>query len=172
MKLPAYLVLAAVSLAAAPRIHAQSSTFSDDDKKFLKDSAEDNLAEIKLGELAVKTSKNPTVTAFAQKMVTDHRALLAGAKPVAMKAGVTPPTSPGVGSDAEYLKLKVLSGDSFDKSYIKTMVSDHHEDLDKVKAEHDSTQNASMKKLTSHASTVIAGHTEMIDGIAGKMGLQ
>ena len=52
------------------------------------------------------------------------------------------------------------------------MVSDHHDDLSKVKAEHDSTQNESMKKLTAHAATVIAGHTEMIDGIAGKMGIQ
>jgi putative membrane protein len=60
---------------------------------------------------------------------------------------------------------------TFDKS-IKTMVSDHHDDLDKVKAEHDSTQNDSMKKLTAHASAVISGHTEMIDGIAGKTGLQ
>lgn len=77
-----------------------------------------------------------------------------------------------MGADAEYVKLKVLTGDTFDKSYIKTMVSDHHDDLDKVKAGHDSTQNDSMKKLTAHASTIIAGHTEMIDGIARKMGLQ
>jgi putative membrane protein len=172
MKFRACLLLAAISLAPFPYVYAQSSTFSDDDKKFLKDSAQDNLAEIKMAELAIKTSKNPTVTTFAHKMVIDHRALLAGAKPVAMKAGVTPPTSPSVGADAEYVKLKVLTGDTFDKSYIKTMVSDHHDDLDKVKAEHDSTQNDSMKKLTAHASTVISGHTEMIDGIAGKMGLQ
>ena len=171
MKLPAFFALAAVSLVAVPSIHAQSPAFSDDDKKFLKDSTQDNLTEIKLAELAVKTSKNPTVTAFAQKMITDHRALLVGAKPVAMKAGVTPPTGPGVGFDAEYLKLKVLSGDAFDKSYIKTMVSDHHEDLGKVKAEHDSTQNAAMKKLTAHATSVISGHTEMVEGIFGKMGL-
>jgi hypothetical protein len=36
-------------------------------------------------------------------------------------AGVKPPTSPGVGADAEYMKPKVLTGDTFDKSYIKTM---------------------------------------------------
>ena len=115
---------------------------------------------------------NPTVTTFAKKMIIDHRALLAGAKPVALEASVTPPTSPSLSADAEYAKLKVLSGDTFDNSYIKTMVSDHHDDLNKVKAEHDSTQNESMKKLTAHAATVIAGHTEMIDGIAGKMGIQ
>jgi putative membrane protein len=172
MNIPALLLVAAMSIAAAPSVLAQSSAFSDDDKTFLKNSAEDNLAEVRLAELAVKTSKNPTVTTFARKMITDHQALLAGAKPVAVKAGVTPPTSPSIGADAEYAKLKMLSGDTFDKSYVKTMVSDHHEDLEKVKAEHDGTQNASMKKLTAHASTVISGHTEMIDGIAAKMGVQ
>src|ERR1700761_6003098 len=172
MKYQVCIAMVAVAMTAAPRISAQSTTFSDDDKKFLKDSAQDNLAEIKLAQLALKTSKNPTVTTFAQKMITDHHALLAGAKPVAMKAGVTPPTSPSMTADAEYLKLKVLSGDSFDKSYIKTMVSDHQEDLKKVKAEHDSTQNDSMKKLTAHATEVISSHTQMVEGIAGKMGLQ
>ena len=172
MKFQVCIAIVAFAMTAAPRIYAQSTTFSDDDKTFLKDSAQDNLAEIKMAQLAVKTSKNPTVTTFAQKMITDHHALLAGAKPVAMKAGVTPPTSTSMTADAEYMKLKVLSGDSFDKSYIKTMVSDHQEDLKKVKAEHDSTQNDSMKKLTAHATEVISGHTQMVEGIAGKMGLQ
>jgi putative membrane protein len=172
MKFPACLILLVVATTAVPFVNAQSATFSDDDKKFLKNAAQDNLAEIKLAQLAVKTSKNPTVTTFAQKMITDHHALLTGAKPVAMQAGVTPPTGPSMTADAEYMKLKVLSGDSFDKSYVKTMVSDHREDLDKVKAEHESTQNASMKKLTGHASDVIAGHLQMIEGIAEKMGVQ
>jgi putative membrane protein len=142
------------------------------DKTFLKNSTEDNLAEIKMGDLALNSSKNPAVTGFAQKMVSEHRALIAGAKPVAMKAGVTPPTGPSVTSDAEYLKLKVLSGDAFDKSYVKTMVADHRDDLDKVNKEHDSTQNPAMKKLTAHAAQVISGHKEMIEGIAAKMGVQ
>lgn len=171
MKLQKILTFA-LAMTFVPCAFSQSSDFSDKDKTFLKDSAEDNLAEIKLAELAVKTSKNPEVTTFAKKMISDHNALLAGSKPIAAKAGVKPPTGPGAGSEASYLKLKVLSGDTFDKSYIKTMVSDHHDDLDKMKAEHDSTANADMKKLTQHASEVVATHTKMIDALAGKMGLQ
>jgi putative membrane protein len=172
MNLRTCVLVAAVAVAVAPYAVSQSPAFSDEDKTFLKNSTEDNLAEIKMAELALKTSKNPAVTGFARKMVTDHRALIAGAKPVAMEAGVTPPTSPSMTADADYLKLKVLSGDTFDKSYVKTMVSDHHDDLDKVNAEHDSTQNPAMKKLTAHAAQVITGHKEMIDGIAAKMGVE
>ncbi|WP_419804916.1 DUF4142 domain-containing protein [Terriglobus sp.] len=151
---------------------AQANAFSDQDKTFLKNSAEDNLAEIKEGELVLKTTKNPQIRAFAQKMITDHKALYAGEKPVAAKAGITLPTSPSVESDATYLKLKVLTGDEFDKSYIKGAVSDHHGDATKAKEEHDTTQNADMKKLSAHAGAVIETHTKMADALAGKMGLQ
>jgi putative membrane protein len=166
------IALAAALLATTGATAVFAQGFSDKDKTFLKDSTEDNLAEIKMAEMTVRTTKNPTIKAFAEQMIKDHNALLEGAKPVAMKAGVTPPTTTSAKADAEYLKLKVLTGDTYDKSYVKTMVADHHEDLAKVKQENVSTTNPEMKKLTAHASSVIAGHTKMIDGIAGKMGVQ
>ena len=62
-------------------------------------------------------------------MIADHHSLIGGTKAVAMKAGVTPPTRTSTTAQAEYLKLKLLSGEAFDKSYVRTMVSDHHDDL-------------------------------------------
>jgi putative membrane protein len=146
--------------------------FSDKDKSFLKDATEDNLAEIKMAELTIKTTKNPTIKAFAEQMVTDHKALIEGSKPVAMKAGVTPPTTTSAKAEAEYLKLKLLTGETYDKSYVKTMVADHHEDLNKMKTENAATANPDIKKLTAHATEVIAMHTEKIDSIAAKMGVK
>lgn len=167
-----YAAALATALAVTATTGAFAQTFSDQDKTFLKDSAEDNLAEIKQAELALKTTQNPQIRAFAQKMITDHRALYAGEKPVVAKAGLTMPTSPSAKADAEYLKLKILTGDTFDKAYIKGAVSDHHEDTTKAKQEHDTTQNPDMKKLSAHAGTVMETHTKMIDGLAGKYGLQ
>ncbi len=172
MKLHVAALATALLVANVPSLVAQAGAFSDKDRSFLKEATEDNLGEIKMAELAVKTTKNPEIKAFAGKMIVDHKALIAGAKPVAVKAGVTPPTSTSAKAEAEYLKLKVLTGETFDKSYVKTMVSDHHDDATKVKTEHDTTQNADMKKLTVKAGSVIEGHTKMIDGIAAKMGIQ
>ncbi len=166
------VALATALLATTGATAAFAQGFSDKDKAFLKDSTEDNLAEIKMAEMTVRTTKNPTIKAYAEQMIKDHNALIAGSKPVAMKAGVTPPTTPGAKADAEYLKLKVLTGDTFDKSYVKTMVDDHHEDLAKVKQENASTTNPDMKKLTAHAGDVIAGHTQKIETIASNMGLK
>jgi putative membrane protein len=162
----------ASAILASTSVAAFGQAFSDKDKTFLKDSTQDNMAEVKLAELAIKTTKNPKIKTFAEKMVTDHNALITGAKPVAAKAGVEPPKTDGIEANADYLKLKLLTGETFDKSYVKTMVSDHHADLDKINAEHEATSNPDMKKLTAHAATVVSGHTKMIDGLAGEMGLQ
>ncbi len=166
-----HIVLTATLLACGSAPMAFAQGFSDKDKDFLKDSTEGNLAEIKMAEMTLRTSKNADVRAFAQRMITDHKALIAGAKPVAAKAGITPPTSPSAKEDAIYLKLKVLTGETYDKSYVKAMVEDHHEDLDKMKAENASTSNPEMKKLSAHAENVIAKHTQMIDALAAKMGV-
>ena len=164
------LALAATLLACSGAAMAAAQGFSDKDKAFLKESTEDHYAEIKMAQMTLRTTKNPALKTFAQKMITDHKALIAGTKPVAVKAGVTLPTTPSVKSDAEYLKLKVLTGETYDKSYVKTADADHHEDLTKVKQENADTANADMKKLTAHAGDVIAKHTEMIDGLNAKMG--
>jgi putative membrane protein len=166
------IALAAALLATTGATAAFAQGFSDKDKSFLKDIAQDNMAEVKTAELVIKTTKNPQIKQFAEKMVTDHRALLAGAKPIAAEAGVKPPETDGLDADADYLKLKLLTGKEFDKSYVNEMVSDHHADLQKIKEEHDSTTNPQMKKLTAHAGSVVEGHVKMIDAIAGEMGLQ
>ncbi len=166
------IVLTATILSSACALPAFGQAFSDKDKTFLKDSTEDNLAEIKMAEMTVKTTKNPQIKTFAEQMIKDHNALLTGAKPVAMKAGVTPPTTTSAKAAAEYLKLKALTGDTYDKSYIRTMVADHHEDLNKVKTENSTTSNPDMKKLTAHAADVIAGHTREIETMASNMGVK
>ena len=157
--------------ACAGMTSAYAQGFSEKDKAFLKDSTQDNLAEIKMAEMTVRTTKNPAVKTFAEQMIRDHGALLAGAKPVAMKAGVTPPATAGAKAEAEYLKLKALTGDTYDKSYVKTMVADHHQDLQKVKQENTSTANADMKHLTANAADVIERHTQRIEMIASNLGV-
>ena len=111
--------LATALLATTGATAAFAQDFSDKDKTFLKDSTEDNLAEIKMAEMTVRTTKNPAIKAFAEQMIKEHNALIAGSKPVAMKAGVTPPTTTSAKAEAEYLKLKVLTGNEYDKSYVK-----------------------------------------------------
>ena len=144
------------------------ASFSAKDKMFLKNSAEGNMAEIKLAQLALTKSSNDEVKTFAQKMVDDHTKLQETMKPFAEQAGVTPPANLNAKDQALDKRLSALSGDTFDKQYVAAMVKDHHKDLSDFKMEVSSTKNAQLKDAVSQGEQVIQEHTTMIEGIAQK----
>jgi putative membrane protein len=170
MNLTTKLLLTATMIWTVPGSYAQSKNPSGEDETFLKNSTQDGLAQIKMARLALKTSNNPTVTTFAKKMLDDREKLLEEEKPIALKAGLSLPGGPSSDGDAECLKLQGLSGDAFDRSFIKSLANEHHKDLEAAKVEHLRTQNEDMRKLAARAQEAIAIDVEMVDQIAAKMG--
>jgi putative membrane protein len=125
------LILAA-GLAAALVLSgsvAQAQSADKDSQKFIKAAIEANLAEIDVGKLAQEKGQNDAVKSYGTMLVTDHTANNEKATQVAKQIGVTPPTGSSVGEKATYLKLKVLSGASFDSAFAKAMVKDHQDDI-------------------------------------------
>jgi len=108
---------------------AQTQKADKDSQKFIKTAIEGNIAEVDIGKLAQEKGKSDAVKKFGQMLETDHAKANDEAKSVAQQVGVEPPSGASVGEKATYLKLKVLSGDTFDKSFANTMVSDHEGDI-------------------------------------------
>ena len=108
---------------------AQAQKADKDSQKFIKSAIEGNIAEVDIGKLAQEKGKSEAVKKFGQMLQTDHAKANDEAKSVAQQVGVEPPSGASVGEKATYLKLKVLSGDTFDKSFANTMVSDHEGDI-------------------------------------------
>ncbi|MGH9588183.1 MAG: DUF4142 domain-containing protein, partial [Acidobacteriaceae bacterium] len=89
------------------------------DKAFVKQATEGNMAEIRLGKLAEQKSASPDVKQFAQKMVNDHSQLKEQMTPIAQQMGVSSPKSISKKNKKEIAKLENLSGQQFDEAYIK-----------------------------------------------------
>ena len=102
-----------------------SIAFAKTDKEFLSDVVQANLAEISVGELAVKNGKSEDVRSYGQMLVTDHSAANAKATALAIKHDVTAPTEPKADAKEMHDKLAQLSGDAFDKEFAKDMVEGH-----------------------------------------------
>jgi putative membrane protein len=151
-KMLAMLVVAGCASAAVAQDASQMLASQEQDKTFLKHAAEGGYAEVQLGQLAAQKATNPDVKAFAQKMVDDHSALNEKMMPFAQQVGVTPPTAMDKKDQALYNQLKGLSGDAFDKAYVKAMVTDHKKDAVK------------------NAEIVISGHYQMVQKLAGEVG--
>ena len=110
------LLLIAVALIASTAILGANS---NPDASFYKKAAEGGLAEVELGNLAQKKSADQSVKDFGAMMVKDHSAANDKLKALADSKSIKLPTKPSVGQMASKTKLEVLSGKTFDKSYIR-----------------------------------------------------
>jgi putative membrane protein len=89
-----------------------------------------NNIDISAGKIALERSKNASIKKFAERMVTDHTAVLNSAVALVTKLGVTPVNNELVATLAEQsstheANLLTLSGNAFDKSYIDHEVAYH-----------------------------------------------
>ena len=105
---------------------------------FVKESIQGNLAEVKVGNLAQQKGASQGVKEFGAMLVKDHSAANERAQQAAAAVGVSPPSQPTVKQKASYQVLSALSGEKFDRHFIKSMVKDHQEDIAKYEKESNS----------------------------------
>lgn len=94
---------------------------------FVLKAGEGGMAEVKLGQLAKDRGSNKEVKDSGDRMVKDHGKANDELKDVASKKGVILRDSNNASNKALYDRLSRLSGDAFDKAYMRTMVQDHQE---------------------------------------------
>jgi putative membrane protein len=146
-----------------------SSKLSSDDSTFLTNAAEGGQAEVDLANLALKKSQNSDVRAFATRMVKDHSKANAKLKEVAVSKGIKPPKGIGVSNNAELLKLKALSGNTFDKAYVDLMVDDHKKDVAEFEKASQQAKDDDLKKFASETLPTLQEHYQMIQDLQAKM---
>jgi putative membrane protein len=86
--------------------------------------------DIAAAEQALRKSKNPVVTEFAETMVRDHRAVNEQALALVEELGVTPEdnatsTALTEAAEAKLEELEALEGEAFDAAYVANEVAFH-----------------------------------------------
>ncbi|MDP9007578.1 MAG: DUF4142 domain-containing protein [Pseudomonadota bacterium] len=141
------------------------------DATFYKHAAEGGLAEVELGKLAQQKSQNQSVKEFGAMMVKDHSAANDKLKSVAVSKNITLPTSPSIGQMATKAKLEVLSGQTFDRSYIKGMIKDHQEDIAEFNKEASAGRDPDAKAYARATLPTLKAHLKRIQSIAADAGV-
>jgi putative membrane protein len=113
------------SSSSASRSGAASGSLSPSDRRFIETAARGGLAEVDLGRLGTEKASSADVKAFAQTMVDDHSKANDELKTLASQKGLTLPTGPDASHKAVRDRLEKLSGDAFDRAFIKEMLKDH-----------------------------------------------
>ena len=141
------------------------------DAKFYRDAAEGGMAEVAMGNLALQKAQSPSVKDFGAQMVKDHSAANEKLKALAESKNITLPANPSVAEMEAKSKLQVLSGQAFDKSYIKGMIQDHEEDIAEFKKEAASGQDPDARAFASATLPTLEAHLKKIQAIAANAGV-
>ena len=142
------------------------------DSSFIKNAAEGGMSEVELGQLAQQKATNPAVKDFGAMMVTDHTAANEKLKTVAASKQVTLPDSPSLMQKASKKKLDMMSGDSFDKSYVKGMIEDHKADIKEFQKEATDGKDPEVKAFAVATLPTLKMHLQKIQTIASAAGIK
>jgi putative membrane protein len=143
---------------------------SNPDATFYKKAAEGGIAEVAAGNLAQQKGNSQAVKDFGAMMVKDHSAANDKLQALAASKAIDLPTSASIGEMATKAKLDVLSGDTFDKSYIKWQIKDHRGAIALFNKEIASGQDPDAKAFAGATLPTLRMHLKKINALAADAG--
>lgn len=132
---------------------------------FLVNAANGGMAEVQLGEAAIRKASNPSVKAFGTMMVQEHSAANEKVKSLATQRNVTLPDSISNEKKREMDKLMEKSGSDFDKDFIKKMVNDHENTIDLFENASDKVSDPEVKTFVSNTLPKLKMHLDSAKAI-------
>jgi len=142
------------------------------EKEFLANTARGGMLEVQLGNIAAQKASSEDVKQFGERMATDHSQLGQKLQQLASNLGFSLP--PDLKPEQQNLvsRLEKLTGKTFDREYIKEMVSDHAKDVSEFERAVSQASNADIKQFASDALPTLREHLKLAREIAGKLGVK
>jgi putative membrane protein len=156
----AFFLTASLGLAATAKTE-QKDKVSKDDASFMKEAAEGGMMEVQLGKLAGEKASSKQVKEFGQRMLQDHSKANEALKKLAANKGVKLPTTLEGKHKSAVDRLSKLSGDEFDREYMRLMVDDHKEDVEKFESQAKKADDPDVKKFASQHAPILKKHLEL-----------
>jgi putative membrane protein len=138
---------------------------SEEDSKFSVEAASGGLMEVQLGQLAQQKASSQRVKDFGAMMVRDHSKANDELKSLAGMKNITLPPAPGEDHMEHIKKLSEKSGAEFDRDYMKMMVDDHQEDVDKFEKCSQDAKDADLKAFATKTLPVLRAHLDSAKAI-------
>lgn len=139
------------------------------DQKFVTAAARDGLAEVELGQLALKKSSNQQVRDFAGHLIQDLQKADDQLKIIAAADNLTVPTAPGKKHGEPIRKLSALDGAAFDREFAKVMVEDHKEAVSLFQKYGQSGSNAELKAFAQQTLPVLQSHLKQAEQLRSSL---
>ncbi len=150
----ASVALAGTASAATPSLSAQ-------DRTFMQSNQQGNLAEITIGQLALRRAQYPATRELAAKTLGDHQVLSARLSALAGQYGVSLPTAPNPTQQQLAATLQAVPASGFDRTYDAGQVSSHQTALAGTNAELMSGSSSAVRSYATFYTQLATPHLTM-----------
>lgn len=152
---------------------SQPGQASEQDRDYLMEAHQANLAEIASGKAAQEKGTSQVVKDLAAKLVEDHTKLDEQVQSVAQQLGVDLPTEPSAAQKATAALLSVVpAGQQWDQLWVGSQLAAHESSKDNAQDEVAMGTDAAVTDLATQAGPVIQGHLDELTRIAPQFGIQ
>ncbi len=135
------------------------------DKQFLERAVMRGLTQIELGKLAVQKASSPDLKMFGQKMMDDRTKLNTRLARLAGKEGLAVPGSLDGKHQARVDKLAKLSGEEFDKAYVKDQLNGQNRDAQAFLRESQEGEDAAIKAFALKVLPDVQKHYDTLKSL-------
>jgi putative membrane protein len=172
VRIVAALVAAGVGLGLVSASVAQEKREAVDDRTFVMKASAAGLAGINLAMQAEKQSSNEEVKKFARHIVRDHTKANEELNKLADKKRLTVARTMDQKHTRMATRLAGMTGEAFDRDFVRQMVADHDEAVQLFEAEAKNGQDADLKEFASKTLPTLKEHRKMARDLAKTVGVK
>jgi len=136
------------------------------DEQFITKAAQGGLMEVEVGKLAQEKASSNEVKEYGKKLEQDHSKANEQLKKLAESKNVPMPTDMGA-EKAAVDKLRALSGDEFDKAFLKMAVKDHKKDVNAFQKQSTNAMDSDVKEFASKTLPTLQEHLKEAEELRG-----
>jgi putative membrane protein len=140
---------------------AGAGQLAEADQTFVEKVAQENIAELDLGELAKERAQSDEVKQFAQRMIDDHGKANEQLEEIAKNKGAVIPTEAGEEHSKLRAELGELQGEEFDQRYMAAMAEDHQKAVDLFQKQAEEGRDPELKSFAEQTLPIIKEHLTM-----------
>jgi putative membrane protein len=136
------------------------------DQQFLIKAAQGGMMEVEAARLAQEKATNNEIKEYARKLEQDHSKANEQLKALAAQKNVDLPAD--VGPHRAMLdKVKGMSGDEFDKQWVKMIVKDHKKDVNEFQKETTRSMDSDVRSFASATLPTLQEHLRQAQELEG-----
>jgi putative membrane protein len=141
------------------------------DVKFIREAAQDNLLEIRLGQMGLKKAVDPAVREYAQRLVSDHTIMQNQWIELAAKNGMTLKSTLGPRHKKKADRLDKLSERAYERAFMTTEVQNHQDYLEYFSKEGKATHSSQVRELAANDLRSMELHLSQAKQVGSQIGV-